>query len=168
MDIINKRRSVRSFLPNPIEEEKIELLLRAAMQAPSARNQQACKYLVVKKRNILDKISDLLPNAKMVREAPLVIVVLIDQSVATTPHMMPQDASSATTNILLEATSLEIGSCWCGIYPNNERMENLSKCLDIPKDYQVFSLIALGYPKDKDALRFIDRFDRNKILSERR
>lgn len=168
MDIINKRRSVRSFLPDSIAEDKIELLLRAAMQAPSARNQQACKYLVVKERVNLDKIGKLLPNAKMVREAPLAIVVLIDQSLATTPHMMPQDASSATTNILLEATYLGIGSCWCGIYPNTERMENLSRCLDIPKEYQVFSLIALGYPKEKDALRFIDRFDKNKILNERR
>lgn len=167
MEVINKRRSVRSYLSTPIESEKLEKILRAAMQAPSAKNQQPCRFLVIQKEETLRALVNVSPNAKMLLEAPCAIVVLIDKTVLTAPLMAPQDGSAATMNILLEATDLGLGTCWCGIYPNPERMKNLTELLAIPNDYQVFSLIALGYPKENDALKYIDRFDQNKIFYEK-
>lgn len=164
MEIINKRRSVREFLSTPIEDEKINLLLRAGMQAPTAVNQQGNCLMVVRKRENLDKLVSALPNVSMLKTAPLAIVVLIDKSKLKREIMKSQDASSATTLILLEATELGLGSCWCGLYPNEDRMKIVKETLNIDDNFIVFSLIALGYPKNQDALRFIDRYDENKIF----
>lgn len=167
MEIINKRRSIRSYSNQKVESEKIELIIRAAMQAPSARNQQPWHFVVIQNREVLDQIVNALPNASMFKEAPCGIVVVTDKEHLTAPLMAPQDASSATLNILLKATDLGLGTCWCGIYPNRERMSNLTEILQIPKEYEVFSLIAVGYPNDPNELRFIDRFDANRIHYEK-
>ena len=164
MEVIKKRRSVREFSDKLIKNEKLDLILRAAMQAPTAVNQQANCFLVVRKKENLDKIVNVLPNASMLKSAACAIIVLIDQGKLKREMMKSQDAASATTLILLEATNLGIGTCWCGIYPNEERMRLLSNVLNIKDNFIVFSLIALGYPKDENALHFIDRYDENKIF----
>jgi len=167
MDIINKRRSVRSYLSTPVKSEDLEMILRAAMQAPSAKNQQPWRFLVVQNTETLKKLAEVSTNAKMLLEAPCAIIVIIDKTNLKTEMMAFQDASAATMNILLEATSLGLGTCWCGIYPNQERMDNLKSILKVNESYDVFSLIALGYPKDKDALYFIDRYNLNRIHYEK-
>lgn len=167
MDIINRRRSVRSYLPDPVEQEKLDLILRAALQAPSAKNQQPVRLLVIQNRERMNQLLTVSPHVKMLAEAPCAIVVLIVKDNLTAPLMVAEDASAATMNILLEATALGLGSCWCGIYPNQERMQNLRNALEIPDQYEVFSLIPLGYPKDPNALHFIDRYDSNKIFYEK-
>jgi nitroreductase len=164
MEVINKRRSVREFLNTPIADDKIDLLVRAGLQAPTAVNQQANCFMVVRKRENLDKLVSSLSNVSMLKSAPLAIVVLIDIRKLKRDIMKSQDASSATTLILLEATSLGLGSCWCGIYPNEDRMNIVKEVLNISDDFIPFSVIALGYPKNADALRFIDRYDENKIF----
>ncbi|HPN60679.1 MAG TPA: nitroreductase family protein [Bacilli bacterium] len=166
MDIINYRRSVRSFTDQVIEPEKIEQLLRAGMQAPSARNQQPWHFLVVQNREQLLKIYETSPYARMFTEATAAIIVLMDKTNLKNELMAPQDLSAATLNILLRATELGIGSCWCGVFPNSERMASLKVLIKAPDQYEVFSLIALGYPQDADAFRFVDRFDPTKISYE--
>lgn len=164
MEIINKRRSVRKFNNKVVTEKELDLLVRAGLQAPTAVNQQAnCFYVVRKKENLL-KLATTHTNASMLNNASAAILVLIDKRKLKKETMKSQDAASATTLILLEATSLGIGSCWCGIYPNEERMKKASEVLNISDDYLVFSLIALGYPEDENALHFIDRYDESKIF----
>ncbi|MGD9886503.1 MAG: nitroreductase family protein [Bacilli bacterium] len=167
MDIINYRRSVRSFTNQPIEQAKIEQLLRAGMQAPSAHNQQPWHFLVVQNPEVLLKIRDTSPYAKMFNEATAAIIVLMDKTNLKRSIMAPQDLSAATLNILLKATELGIGSCWCGVHPNPDRMNALVNVINPPKQYEVFSLIALGYPKNDDAFRFVDRFDPAKVTYEK-
>jgi len=167
MDIINRRRSVRHFTNKTIEREKIELLLRAAMQAPSARNQQPWHFVVVQERETLQAIATVSRNMKMLNEAPCAIIVLIDKDNLTAPLMAPQDAAAATQNILLKAVALNLGTCWCGIYPREDRMEALEKLLNIPDRFYIFSLIAVGYPSDNDANHYIDRFDSARIHNEK-
>ncbi|MGB4537197.1 MAG: nitroreductase family protein [Bacilli bacterium] len=163
MEIINIRRSVRSYSNKPVEKEKVELLLRAAMQAPSARNQQPWHFIVVDDEETLQALATVSRNLQMLKEAPLAIIVLIDSESLTAPLMAPQDASAATQNILLKAVDLDLGTCWCGVYPREERMESLASILNVPDRFQVFSLIAVGYPKDKAANRFVDRFDPARV-----
>ncbi|MDD4077202.1 MAG: nitroreductase family protein [Bacilli bacterium] len=167
MDIINRRRSVRSFLDKPIEKEKIELLMRAAMQAPSARNQQPWHFVIIQERETLQAIATISRNVQMLNEASLVIIVLIDKDNLTAPLMAPQDVAAATQNILLKAVDLDLGTCWCGIYPREERMASVAKILNVPDRYQIFSLIAVGYPKEKNANRFVNRFDPTRIHYEK-
>lgn len=164
MDIINKRRSVRKYLNKEISDKDLNLLVRAGMQAPTAVNQQANCFYIVRKKENLELIASLLSNASMVKDANCAIFVLIDKSKLKRANMKSQDAASATTLILLEATNLGIGSCWCGIYPNEDRMKIASDALKISENYIVFSLIALGYPLDSNALHFIDRYDGSKIF----
>lgn len=163
MEVINKRRSVRKFKDKLIEDKDLDLLIRAGMQAPTAVNQQANCFYVVKKKENLEKLGSLLSTASMLKKANAAIIVLIDKSKLKREIMMQQDAASATTLILLEATNLGIGSCWCGIYPNSDRMQAVNEVLNISDNFIVFSLIALGYPEDDNALRFIDRYDESKV-----
>ncbi|HHZ18763.1 MAG TPA: nitroreductase family protein [Acholeplasmataceae bacterium] len=163
MEIINIRRSVRSYLDKPVEKEKVELLLRAAMQAPSARNQQPWHFVVVDDPETLRAIATVSRNMQMLNEAPLAILVLIDKENLTAPLMAPQDAAAATQNILLKAVDLGLGTCWCGVHPRIERAEPLARILNVPDRYEIFSLIAVGYPKDQNANRFVNRFNPERI-----
>ena len=104
----------------------MELLLRAAMQAPSARNQQPWHFIVVDDEETLQALATVSRNVQMLKEAPLAIIVLIDSESLTAPLMAPQDASAATQNFLLKAVDLDKGTCWCGVYPREERMESLA------------------------------------------
>lgn len=166
MDAIKNRRSIRKFIEKRVEDEKIDLMVRAALQAPTAKNQQAnCIYIVRKKENLL-KLSEMLPNANMLKTADSALVVLINKNRLQIDVMKSQDAASATTLILLEATHLGIGSCWCGIFPNVEKMNAVKEVLDISDDYIVFSLVALGYPESPGVFHFIDRYDESKVFSD--
>lgn len=167
MDVINRRRSVRSFLAKPLSDHDLEQIIRAAMQAPSARNQQPCHFLIVKEREKLLRIADELSNTQMCREAYCVVVVLLEKAGLTAPLMVGQDGAAATMSMLLEATQLGIGSCWCGIYPRPERMMPVMRILEIPAGYDVFALIPLGYPADSGALYHLDRFRPERIHYEK-
>jgi len=167
MDVINIRRSVRKYAAKPIEKDKIEQLVKAAMQAPSAKNQQPCSFVVVCNKETLQEMSKASSNIEMLKDAACSIIVLIDSSKLNMPLMAPQDAAAATQNILLKAVDLKLGSCWCGIYPREERMKLISKLLNIPKHFLVFSVISIGYPEDSKANYFIDRYDQNKVYYEK-
>ena len=80
LDAIHTRRSIRTYLDQPVSEELIQKLLAAAMQAPSARNQQPWQFIVIDDRAILAKISPFMPNAAMAGKAPLAILVCGDLS----------------------------------------------------------------------------------------
>ncbi|MDD3191479.1 MAG: nitroreductase family protein [Bacilli bacterium] len=167
MDIINRRRSIRQFTDEPIEKEKIEALLRAAMQAPSAKNQQPWRYLVVQEEQRLQEMASLTPYSKLLGRAKAAIVVLTDTSNLSLPDMVAADMGATTQNILLEATSLGLGSCWIGVYGRAERVDATKQLLNLPAHFLPFSIVALGYPLHKEDLRFIDRFDPTKVFYEK-
>lgn len=166
MDIINRRRSIRQFLPTPIAKNNIELLLKAAMQAPSAKNQQPWLFRVITKRQTLDQLSNGLRYAKMLKHCPLAIVLITDLSKSTVPSMYPQDMAAATQNILLEATSLGIGSCWLGVFNHPEHMTNTKQVLNLIDEHEPFSIIALGYPVNSEAFSFINRYQEARVIWE--
>ncbi len=167
MEVIKNRRSIRKYINKEVTKECILEILKASMQAPSARNQQPWEFLVVTNKDKLVKCSEELPNTKMVKDASAVIVYLTNKSNLTTPGMYPQDLAAAVQNGLLCATNLKIGSCWCGIYPNEERMNKVKEVFGISKDYlEPFAIVALGYPESEDEFKFIDRFNEKKIHFE--
>lgn len=164
MEVIKTRRSVRKYENKEIEKEKIELILRAAMQAPSARNQQPWKFLVCTDKNKNEELSLAILNMKFLCDAPLVIVFLTDKNVLTVPQMYSQDLSASIENALLEARTLGIGSCWCGTYPSEERMEKVKNIFNLEENLEPFAVVGFGYPQDKDAFKYIDRYDEKKII----
>lgn len=163
INAIFKRRSVRSFLAKELEPEKIEILLRAGMQAPSACNTQAWEFIVVNDRSILDKIAENHSFAKMCREAPAAIIVCAcpGKQGGTSEGFFPQDCAAVTENILLQAVDLGLGAVWCGVYPKKNLISSMKELFGIPDDIIPFNIIAVGYPKTEPVA--VDRFDPSKI-----
>jgi nitroreductase len=158
---ILERVSIRNFTAQPVEAEKVTHLLKAAMQAPSAGNQQPWEFVVVDDRALLDILSEASPYAGPLKRAPLGIVVLERRHDLRFAEDTPSDLSAATENILLEAVHLGLGACWLGTAPIASRMAHVSKVLALPEDVQPYAMIALGYPeKEKPATQ---RFDETRI-----
>ncbi len=147
LDIIKSRRSVRSFQDTPVEEEKIIQLIDCARLAPSARNLQPWKFVVVTDRETLDTLSNLLDTGRFVSEAALCIAVFCQD----TKYFL-EDGCAATMNILLAAEALGLGTCWIAGDKKTYR-EDVEKLLGAPENCRLVSLIAAGYPKGSPAVK---------------
>ena len=149
LDNIATRVSVRSYLGKPVEEAKIEQLLRAGMAAPSAMNKQPWHFVVVTDKQQLAALAKANPYAGMAAKAPLAIVVCGDMNKALTGsarEFWVQDCSAATENILLAANAMGLGAVWTGTYPSEERVMAVSKVLQLPKKLIPLNTIVIGYP----------------------
>ena len=161
MDVIFKRISVRSYQNRPVEEEKIQQIFRAAMAAPSATNQQPWEFFFTDSREMIEKLADCSPYAAFLKEAPLAIVPCYRTEGLRAPSYADIDLSIATENLLLEACSLGLGTCWIGISPIRERMEAVNRVLGNPEHLQAFAIVACGYPAQERPQQ--DRFDPARI-----
>ncbi len=167
MKVINERRSVREFCENDlISRSELDLLVRAGMQAPSAKNAQPWEFLVVDEKEIIKKLGSDIRLSPKIANATALILVCGNRLKVTSP-LYHQDLAAATQNILLEATSLGIGSYWIGLYETIERSDAVRMVFNLPTDIEPFSLVALGHPKDTDALRFIDRYNSQAVRYNR-
>lgn len=151
MSLIQKRRSIRRFLAKPIEDEKIEMLIEAALRAPSSRGVNPWEFIVVKERDLLEKLSSAKTHgSEFLKKAPLGIVICADEDRC---DVWVEDCSIASTFIFLASESMGLGGCWIQI---RERMHNetttsevyVSEVLDIPSRLKVESIIAVGYPDE--------------------
>lgn len=167
MDVINNRRSIRKFKRQAVEKAKIEKLLRAAMQAPSAGNQQPWEFIVVQGKESLKALSLTSQYSKLVAEAPLAIVLLANEKGMRFPQNWEQDMSAAAQNILLKAVDLELGAVWIGVAPDKDRMSYVAGMFNLPEKVKPFCIIAIGYPADGQENVFVDRFDETKVHYER-
>mgnify|MGYP000185424315 CR=1 FL=1 len=163
MDVIFNRRSIRRYKEQPVEEEKIDKLLRAAMQAPSAVNQQPWEFIVVRDKNTLNKLAGISPYSKMIADAPLAIVVLGNDDRMRLQHHWQQDLAAATQNILLEAVYLGLGAVWLGVAPAEDRMDYIRNIFGLSKKLKPFCVIPVGYPAEGQENKFIDRFDPTRV-----
>lgn len=151
LDNIATRTSIRDYEARPVEKEKIEKMLRAAMAAPTAMNKQPWHFVVVDQRNVLDALAGANPYAKMLKKAPLAIVVC-----GNTDKMIEgggrdfwiQDVSAATENLLLAAHAMGLGAVWTGAYPSEERCISISKVLSLSDNLIPLNMIVVGYPAE--------------------
>lgn len=165
MDAIFKRRSIRKYKNTPIESEKIEKLLRAAMQAPSAGNQQPWEFLVIEDKEMLIRLSSMSPYSKMIAEAPLAIVMLANKEHMKYPENWEQDMGAATQNLLLQAVELDLGAVWLGVAPLKDRMDYVKSLFNLPENVKPFAVVPIGYSAEES--KSIDRFHENKVHYER-
>jgi len=161
MKAILSRRSIRRYTSKEIPEELIKDLLKAAMSAPSAGNQQPWQFVVINDRTILDEIPKFHPYAQMLTQAPVAILVCGDLKRETHRGYWIQDCSAATQNILLAAHAKGLGAVWLGIYPREERVKGMRKLLNIPEQVIPFSLISIGYPAEQKPPS--NRYDESRI-----
>lgn len=165
IDAIMTRRSIRKYTSEPVAPEHVETLLRAAMAAPSAGNQQPWRFVVLTERERLDAAAQTTPYGSMLREAPLGIVVCADTRDLKHPQMWEQDCSAAVENLLLAAHALGLGAVWLGFWPKMERVEPLKETLGLPEGIEPLAVIAIGHPAESKPPA--DRYDPAKVRYER-
>lgn len=165
MNEIFNRASVRVFKDAPVEKEKIEMLLKAAMQAPSAGNQRPWEFIVVEDKKTLEQLSETDPYAKFVAKVPAAIVALGNTDEMRFPEHWEQDLGAACENILLEAVSQELGAVWLGVAPLKERMDHITKVFDLPDNIRPYSIIPFGYAKRPYEVE--ERYDADRVHFEK-
>ncbi|MCL2578566.1 MAG: nitroreductase family protein [Oscillospiraceae bacterium] len=151
---IKARRSIRKFDPGvPVTTDQLKQLLEAAMLAPSAHNARPWEFIAVTNREMLDKIPQIHPFAKMCQTATAAIIVVAAPQTEISEQFFPQDCAAAVQNILLEAVELGLGTCWCGVYPRERRMADIGKLFGIAPPKIPFAIIAVGLPDESPAQR---------------
>jgi nitroreductase len=165
MSAIFERRSVRSFLPRPVEGDKLERVLRAGFEAPSAHNRRPWEFLVITAPEDREAVAGMSPYAGMTAQAAAAIAVCVNLGQGEAPRpedtWWVQDLSAATENILLQITEEGLGGVWLGWYPDMERVRAFSERFALPPRVLPFSVIALGYPAAP--ARPADRFDPGRV-----
>lgn len=161
MKAILERRSIRKYTGEPVTEEDVKDLLKAAMAAPSAGNEQPWEFIVVKDRQLLMEITRVHPYAGMLAEAPLAIIVCGDPEREKYKDYWVQDCSAAAQNILIEAQDKGLGAVWLGVYPTEDRVEGIRKIFGIPRHVVPMNIISIGHPGEKKEPA--DRYDESRI-----
>lgn len=165
MKEIFSRISVRQFNEKPVEKQKLEKLLRAAMQAPSAGNQQPWEFIVVESKETLSKLSGMSPYSKFIQAAPLAILIMANKDRMKYPENWQQDLGAATENILLEAVHLELGGVWLGVAPLEDRMNYVSDIFELEDNMLVYAVVPIGYPAVNNKAQ--DRYDAMRVHFEK-
>lgn len=150
LDAIFTRTSVRTYEQgHAVSPDTVEILLRAAMSAPTAVNKQPWAFVVLDNREALDSLAEVLPYAKMLNHAPLAIVTCGDMDKAIEGDgrdFWIQDVSAATENLLIAAHALGLGAVWTGVYPDMERATAVQQRLGLPSNIIPLSVVPIGYP----------------------
>ena len=160
MNSIYTRVSIRKYQDRPVEPEKTRAVLRAAMQAPSATNQQPWEFYVVSDKEKLEALSKVSPYAWMTKDAPIAIVSAYRKD-CKLPEYAQIDLSIAMENLWLETDAQGLGGVWLGIAPVEERMQAVEKILNIPDHLRAFAIFPYGYPAETRTQQ--DRFEEERI-----
>ena len=161
---IKRRKSIRRYDPTrKATREQITELLTAGMMAPSACALYPVEYIVVTDAKQIDEIIKIHPYVGMLKTAGTAVIVAADtdRQNAVARGMYAADCSAAAENILLQAASMNLGTCWCGIWPNQKLTDNFRAVLGLPKNIEPFCCIAVGTPLEDFGSR--GKFDETKI-----
>ena len=161
MNEIFKRISVRKYEERPVEQEKIEMILRAAMAAPSATNQQPWEFYVVTDPEKIKELAKCSPYAGCAAKAPVVLVPCYRTKGLRCPEFDVIDLAIATENALLEITSQGLGGVWLAVAPVKERMEKVDAALGIGEELHAYALVPFGYPAEDRPQE--DRYDESRV-----
>lgn len=156
MDVIFSRKSVRHYTDQEVETDKLLTLVKAGMAAPTAMNRQPWSFIIVTNMAQVASINDR-PGLMMLKKAKAVILVLGKKD----EKFWQQDCSAATENILLAAEALGLGAVWCAGYPMTDRTESYKELFNYSDDYEVLSLISIGYSTGEDQPK--DKYKEEKI-----
>lgn len=152
LDLLMKRRSIRKYKDQEVEKEVIDKILRGALTSPSSKNRRPWEIIVVDNKEILDKLGDSRGTAsRPLKNAPVAIVIVANSE---NSEIWIEDSSILSTALQLMAESLGLGSCWIQVRnrltEDNESVETYVKnVLNIPEEYNVANIIALGYPDEE-------------------
>jgi len=146
--LIKNRRSIRKYKKQEIEKDKIEKLIKAVLFSPSSKARYPCEFIFVNYKKLLTKLSQSkISGSAFLANAPLGIVVTAD---STKSDVWIEDASIATTFILLAAETLGLGACWIQIRKRKysktiDSEEYIRNILSIPDNRRVLAIVGVGY-----------------------
>ena len=162
---IHARKSVRRFTSQPVSREQLDILVRAAMAAPSGRDMRPWKFIVLDDREAMNNLSEQLPYAKMLTQAQAAVVICGDMTVVDKKGNPSKnwtfDCSAATENLLLAAEAMGLGAVWTGVHPYEERLAAVAKAFNLPEHIIPLNVIPIGYPKGNPKPK--DKFDAGNI-----
>jgi nitroreductase len=160
---IFERRSIRKYTEEPVSDDDLNILLKAAMAAPSAGNRQSWEFIIIRDSEVLNAMIDYHPSGgyNMLGHAPLAIVVCGDAKKEMYESLWIQDCSAATENILIAAQSLGLGAVWLGVHPMEDRIAKIKKLLGLPEKIIPLSVVSVGHPAEKKGPS--KRFDKDRI-----
>lgn len=170
LDLLRKRRSIRKFTGQAVEEEKIELLLEAALLSPSSKGNTPWHFVVVCDQDCISKLALAKPHgASFLKNAPLVIAVCGDSNQS---DVWVEDCSIATLLLHLQATDLGLGSCWVQLRlrahdDNQSAAVYTAELLGLPAHIQPLALVGIGYPAETKKVRTKEDLRFAQISSER-
>jgi nitroreductase len=149
MEAIKRRRSVRSYQDRAVEEEKLLRVLEAGRLAPSARNMQDWKFVVIRDQDSRRKLAEAARNQEFVGQAPMVIAACGTSDYVMTCGQLtyPIDVSIAVDHMTLAAVEEGLGTCWIGAFYE----DTVKEILQIPQSIRVVALLPLGYPAAEQA-----------------
>lgn len=170
---IYSRRAVREYKPDEVPDEVLKELIRAGTYAPSALDEQPCRFVVIKNRELMKKLSDRAkdlwlesvkgqtgeeteeliklvsdPQFNIFYDAP-VLVLIFTRPGADSPEF---DCALAAENMMLGARSLDIGSCWIGLASPLGSDRELLKEIGVPEGHRLMSQLIFGYPVKKEIM----------------
>jgi nitroreductase len=157
MDIyeaINKRQSIRKYKSDPVSDDKLERILNAVRRAPSGKNGQPWRFIVVKDEALRKALVPACRDQAFIADAPVIIVgcAVEEESYPKQGGYMkswPIDLGIAFSYLMLAATAEGLGTCWIGAFDEPE----VKKALNIPDKFRVVGLTPLGYPVELPPLR---------------
>lgn len=164
MDLFNallNRRSIRKYSDKAMPDGALDKLLKSAMYAPSAMNNQAWQFVVINQRKKLDEILKVISHAEMLKSAQAAVLICGDLDLEKNIDYVQQNCSAATQNLMLCAHGLGLGSCWIGVYPVKEIISGLQDLFKLPEHIVPISLVSLGYPAENPIAE--DRFKTEKV-----
>ncbi len=150
-EVIQKRKSVRSFQSKPVTDELLESLVDIAHQAPSWMNKQCWHFIIVKDTIMIQEIARSGIINRWLKQAPAIIMVCADPHLSGTRKDLPYflvDAAIAMDHLILSATDKGLGTCWIGSFDEKK----LKSLLGIPPRIRIVSFTPVGYPKENDSI----------------
>jgi len=152
-DVIKARKSVRKYINKPVEPEKLEQIMTAAQLAPSWRNSQCWKFVVVtniEKKKDLIRCTSVFNQSWLGNEYAIIVACGNPEQSGfrNAQHYYLVDVTIALEHLVLAATALELGTCWIGGFEESK----IKQLLNIPENYRIVTLMALGYPANKEGI----------------
>ncbi|MFW6189305.1 MAG: nitroreductase family protein [Planctomycetota bacterium] len=165
LQMLMTRRSIRSYTDEDVSEQAVEKLLRAAMAAPSAGNEQPWHFVVIRDDETMRRIMDVHEYSSMLEQAPVCIAVLGELALERHAGFWVQDCAAATQNLLLAANALGLGAVWLGVHPVKQRETGMAEILELPEGVVCFALAAVGHPAEQKPPA--ERYDPDRVHNEK-
>ena len=151
-ELLKNRRSIRKYLPKMVEQDKIDLITKAALMSPASKRSNPWEFIVVQDKATLQQLAQCREHgSQFLAESPLGIVVIAD---TTKSDIWMEDASIASIIMQLQVRDLGLGSCWIQVYGRNKDDQNstesyIRNLLKIPDHFAVLNIISIGYPDEE-------------------